>query len=158
MAQKENLVVDLTIKKEQTKVFLEVKLDQQLEDFFKLMSKGQIAVSKRWFDENGKGLEFYSRTDDVIRYREELIKQGLHCFDDFGDGLLRGGASDPNIALLRIVGSAQGKKVELSDILSFEDTKVYADKLSAVVGQIYKLFINNGERRVRITVSYESKN
>jgi len=156
MEKKKIQVVDLYIKKDGTDVFLELKTDPALEDFFKAMSGEKVNQSSRWFDTDNKGLMFYSRTDAVLRFREEITKAGIFCFDDFGDGLLRNSTKDPNIALLRIVGASGGVKIRLTDIISMEDAHTYTRRLSDVIKQIYQKYITKCEAKASITISYEN--
>lgn len=140
MAKKE--LVKLSLRKVGMDTIGEFKIDPEIEQYFANASKeGQsephIETSTKWLNAEGKGLQFYKKTEKMSN---KVLFPDLHVIDNFGNGLVdvggEFGRSTVNVAILRAVGASEGVTFKLNELVSYEEVKTYLDLL----GKWLKLF------------------
>ncbi len=150
-------VLDLTLHKEGMESVLHLKAAEEIEEYFRKASVKQCAkksgekteTSAKWLDEDGDGLEFYVKNEQL----SDKVNSYGPIMDNFGNGLMDG--DKINLALLRIVGisSDEGVTVRTDDLLGFEEMKTYTNLLGQWTKSFYEENLRGGD--LRATVSFE---
>lgn len=139
-------VVNITLKRKQLDIVMEIKVATEIEDFFKKASldnefgdddgnrdrvrDGITKTSRKWYHEDGSGLEYY------VKNRKLSDKVGgMRIIDNFGNGLIED--DKINLAFLRCVGISNGISIKTTDLLSLEEMKEYIQRLAEWVKRFY---------------------
>lgn len=133
-------VFEAEIQKSAYDVVLKIKVAPEIETYFKNAGIRQkpldyIERSAKWLDKDGNGLQFY--------IKDEKLSGKVPSFsvmDNFGNGLMDN-QMRINLALLRTVGASDpdGISIRTNDLLSFEEIKVYIQKLADWTRDFYEL-------------------
>ena len=138
------------LKKEGKDTFIYLKIPEELENFYKNLSKGETSKSGFWLLENGEGAEFYNLNQE---YEKEEKKNIGYVFNNYGSGLFDG--EKINLAFLRTLGASKGIKIksEKFEAISGMELEFYIRELGNFTKRIWEHFINKKE--VRAVISFE---
>ncbi len=100
-------ILYITLERENGNLFIFIKVPEEIESFFKELSKGKTKQSEVWLTPDNKGAEFYLLTP---QYEEMEKKINSMFFNDYGSGLINGDRI--NLAPLRTVGASMGVKLK----------------------------------------------
>ena len=140
----------ITIEKEKNQVYLTLKVPEEIEDYYKSASKGNVKKSGTWFKEDGSPAEFYAITDELVQYERNLDS---YSFSDFGTGLLNSGRF--NTAILRCVGASDKViiKSENFNIVSNMELEEYVRRVGLFVKRFWETTIS--KQKIKSVISYE---
>lgn len=156
-------IVLLDTIKNGTDLFLKLTVAPELEEFFKQLSitefgeKDIVETSSKWFDKDNKGLPFYKNAKVLNDYIRKFIEgkisnqngTALQISNAFGKGLFEDGVRT-NVAILRVVGASKGVTLKTTDLIAYEEIKVYAEQLAIFVKEFYGNFILKKEVKAKI--------
>jgi hypothetical protein len=124
-------IINITLEKNGLDVIMRLKIDPEIENFFKQAGNSQFETSAVWLDEAGTGLKFYKKSEAVAGK-----VQGFDAIDNFGSMLSDDGRI--NVALLRTVGASEGITIKTEDLLSYEEMKSYIEDLAVWTRGFYE--------------------
>lgn len=161
-------IVILDTIKDGTDLFLKLTVAPELEEFFKQLSMTEFGkeeglyteLSAKWFDKEGKGLKFYKNSPVLNEYIKKYLEgkiatsngNFLNVSNAFGKGLFEEG-SRVNVAILRVVGATKGVSLKTTDLIAFEEIKLYAEQLAIFVKEFYGNFIL--KKQVKAKIQFE---
>lgn len=138
-------VIDITLEKRELETFVSLKVAPEVEAFFKKAAKSETETSNKWLDEEGEGLEFYRKNEKL----SGKVENYDDVMDNFGNGLMEG--SRINLALLRICGISEGVTVKTDDLLGYEETRQYIERLAEWTKKFYENNLKNHSLSASIT-------
>lgn len=167
--------IKLVLEKKALENILHIWARPEIENFFKAAAQNGAsayddggdsvddesitAVSAKWTDENGQGIEYY-RKNEKLSNKVQGYGAGA-VLDNFGNGLIDG--SRVNLALLRAVGISRkgtnpqdigGVTFKTSDLIGFEDMKQYINGLGTWAKKFYEE--NLKERVIKGDITFEA--
>lgn len=157
-------VINITLKRNQMDVLMDIKVSPAIEEFFKKASlegenfsdsgseteDGVAKTSKKWFDAEGNGLRYYAKNQKL---GSKVL--GYDIMDNFGNGLVEG--DKINLAFLRCVGISQGVSIKTTDLLSLEEMKDFIQRLANWVKEFYNKHLVTTEVVASISVNAEDE-
>ena len=156
--KKRNIYISL--ERDNGQIIIKIKAPQELEDFFKKVSNGEIQISTYWKNEAGEAQQFYKISEE---YKEAIKKvlgeEDKDYIDNYGNGLIKVDNSRfpytrYNIAILRTKGISDGficlksEKFESISNLELED---YIRFLGRTTKKLWEILINKTTIKSKIT-------
>jgi hypothetical protein len=143
-------ILKIDAEKEGMNLFIKIKADKKIEEFFKKLTNDKSGKSSKWFSQDGEGLDFYIYSDDKQNSIYEALRtKGYSVYDDFGSELF--GRPGLNLALLRIIGISEGITFNVSNLGTYEDIKLYITQIAEVTKIIYQNYIVKRKISAKIT-------
>lgn len=139
-------IINITLEKNGLDVLMRLKIDPEIEQFFKHASQGQTETSQVWLSENGSGLKFYKKSEAVGNK-----VTGFEVIDNFGSML--NDDNRINVALLRTVGASNGITIKTEDLLSYEEMKSYIEDLAVWTRGFYEAVLRPAS--ISATIGFE---
>lgn len=145
-------VRDLYITLEKTKqgIAINLKVPQEVEDYYSNISKNEKEKSESWFSLKKEGAEFYLLTDKLKQMERDIDND---TFTNFGDGLLEG--ERINTAILRTVGASKGVKITSENFSKVNNIELefYSKRLGEFVKKLWEAYI--AETTIKAHITFE---
>lgn len=149
--------VKITLVRDHADTYLKFWIAPEVEAVFKSMAEKEhgldnnIETSTRWLDDNKAGLQFYRNSSELKQIVDDSYPR---VQNDVGSGLMSGDKY-PNVGLLRIVGASEGsgKIIRTTDLIGYEESKIYVDRLASWVKNFYRDYIQ--KTKIVATISFE---
>lgn len=145
--KKRKAYVEIT--KEVGKVYISLKIPQEIEDFFKDTSEGKTQTSEAWF-KKGVGIEFYKQPKEL---EQKLTEIDSYVYSDFGSGLMKNGKI--NVSILRSVGISKGIKIHSNGFsgLTNADLQSYVKRLGLYIKALWESNIST--TKIKSVITFE---
>ena len=141
-------IIALEIEKNGLDLALRIKACEKLEKFFSGIEDAQVVQSSNWRDVNGDGLYFYTKTENTTKVINDVRSNFVNCFVEYGAGLYNGSI---NVAVLRTKNISKGIKINVSNLVSFEELKKAINDLGSITKYIYANYIAKSKIKAKIT-------
>ncbi len=146
--RKEKLVIEL--KKEKSSFVIDFKIPKEVEEYYKLLSQGELAVSSSWFLGDGKGAEFYKLSGELEQAEEKIDSR---TFSNFGSKLLNG--NQINTAILRVKGASEGIVIRSENFNNVKNIEMefYIQRLGEFLKKMYETVLT--EKTIKAIITFE---
>ncbi len=140
----------ITLEKDAMGISISLKIPEEIEEYYKSLSKGELQLSKGWFLKKGSGAPFYKLNEDALRNEKRIDSD---TFSDFGNGLLRN--DDINTAILRTVGASEGIKITSEHFSSVNniDLEYYVKRLGSFTKRLWETSIS--KKVIKSVITFE---
>lgn len=147
---KEKRKIFITLEKTRTGIAISLKIPEEIEKYYKEVTKGELQQSKSWINAKGEGAQFYM-LNDLLKESERKIDNEI--FTDYGDGLIDG--ERINTAILRTVGASKGIKITSENFnrLNNIDLEFYIKRLGEFVKKLWETSIS--EKTIKSVITFE---
>lgn len=146
--KKRKAYVEIT--KESGKVFVNLKIPEEVEQLFIDTSAGETQQSNAWFDKNQKGIIFYKQPKEL---ENKLCEIDEYVYSDFGSGLMKDNYI--NVSILRTVGVSKGIKLYSKGFSSLTnaDLQNYVKKLGVYIKKLWESNISS--TKIKSVITFE---
>jgi len=142
----------IKLDRENGNVVLNLRVPQEIEDYYKTISGGEIQVSSKWSFSDGAPVKFYKLSEEAIKLERRVDNQ---TFSDYGNGLVD--SDYINTAMLRTVGVSSKKGVKIMskhfNNTSNTDLKYFLDRFGLFVKLLWENSISR--KKIQALITYE---
>lgn len=142
----------IKLDRENGNVVLNLRVPQEIEDYYKTISGGEMQTSSKWVFADNTPVKFYKLSEEALKLEKRTDNQ---TFSDYGNGLVD--SDYINTAMLRTVGVSSKKGVEIMskhfNNTSNIDLKYFLDRFGLFVKLLWEGSISR--KKIQALITYE---